>query len=237
MIVRAPRISKRKQNQLLHYFAQDKVASIAADDAKVSIECASRWYRHFREAIYRSLAKAPRFFGEVEMDTAFFGGRGRKRMHSLLARYKKIMPYSEYQAKAKIIRAEHKQEVFGILQRGGPVYVHLIKKADARTLTPIVRLIVERGSVVYTDKWRGFTELQLDGYEHRSVNHSEEYVTKEGVHINGIESFWSSASRRLAKFNGIPRHTLPLHLKECEWRYNNRDRDLEKVLKLLLTKN
>jgi len=30
--------------------------------------------------------------------------------------------------------------------------------------------------------------------------------------INGIESFWSYAKRRLAKFNGVLRKTFHLHL-------------------------
>ena len=38
------------------------------------------------------------------------------------------------------------------------------------------------------------------------------------VHINGIESFWSFAKRRLAKFNGVSRN-FELPLKECEWRW------------------
>ena len=42
-------------------------------------------------------------------------------------------------------------------------------------------------------------------------------------HINGIESFWSYAKRRLAKFNGFSRQTFLLHLKECEFRFNHRE--------------
>ena len=44
-------------------------------------------------------------------------------------------------------------------------------------------------------------------------------------HVNGIESFWSFAKRRLIKFNGIPRHTFYLHLNETEFRFNHRQRD------------
>ena len=53
-------------------------------------------------------------------------------------------------------------------------------------------------------------------------------------HINGIESFWSFAKRRLAKFNGVPEHTFCLHLKETEFRFNHRRDNLyHKILKLL----
>ena len=39
-------------------------------------------------------------------------------------------------------------------------------------------------------------------------------------HINGIENFWSQAKRVLRKYNGIPKTTFPLFLKECEFRFN-----------------
>jgi transposase len=223
MITRAPRIPALKRNKLIKCFAMDIDATAAGELAKVSRPCANRWYRHFRELIYESSRQAPRFFGEVEMDQSEFGGMGSKRLKTLLARYKKVLTYDEYQKKAKAARSEHKVLVFGIIQRGGRVYTQIIKRADARTLTPIVRLVVEQGSTVYTDQWRGFTELKVDGYTHHSINHSEEYVNQKGQHSNTIESFWSFAKRRMRKFNGIARTTLPLHLKESEFRYNEKD--------------
>ena len=39
--------------------------------------------------------------------------------------------------------------------------------------------------------------------------------------INGIENFWGYAKHRLAKFKGIKKENFLLHLKECEFRYNN----------------
>ena len=39
--------------------------------------------------------------------------------------------------------------------------------------------------------------------------------------INGIENFWEYAKHRLSKFKGIKKENFLLHLKECEFRYNN----------------
>jgi transposase-like protein len=53
-------------------------------------------------------------------------------------------------------------------------------------------------------------------------------------HINGIESFWGYAKRRLAKFNGVSGNTFYLHLKETEYRFNHRRGNLyAAMLKLL----
>ncbi|HEX3033903.1 MAG TPA: IS1595 family transposase, partial [Thermodesulfobacteriota bacterium] len=56
-------------------------------------------------------------------------------------------------------------------------------------------------------------------------------------HINGIESFWSFAKRRLQKFNGVSKKNFNLHLKECEFRFNNREKDIYKILLNILRKN
>ena len=54
--------------------------------------------------------------------------------------------------------------------------------------------------------------------------------SENGVHINGIESFWSYAKRRHAKFNGLRKASFPTFLKETEFRFNNRENDLYKIL-------
>ncbi|MCH4249229.1 MAG: IS1595 family transposase, partial [Acinetobacter populi] len=39
-------------------------------------------------------------------------------------------------------------------------------------------------------------------------------------HINGIENFWNQAKRTLRKYNGIPKDSFYLFIKECEFRFN-----------------
>ena len=68
-----------------------------------------------------------------------------------------------------------------------------------------------------SDGWRGYDGLVDVGYaKHFRVNHSENEFVQGTHHVNGIESFWSYAKRRLQKFNGVPTRTFYLHLKECE---------------------
>ncbi|NBC02104.1 MAG: IS1595 family transposase [Bacteroidetes bacterium] len=52
--------------------------------------------------------------------------------------------------------------------------------------------------------------------------------------INRIESFWGNAKSRLAKFKGMHSSTLKYHVKECEFRYNNRNKDLYQLLLKIL---
>jgi transposase len=54
------------------------------------------------------------------------------------------------------------------------------------------------------------------------------------VHINGIESFWGYAKIRLVKFKGMNKNMFELHLKECEFRFNNRKQNQNLYKKVLL---
>ena len=93
---------------------------------------------------------------------------------------------------------------------------------------------VLEGSTIYSDGWKAYYGLILNGYEHYRVYHSHNEFARGKSHINGIESFWSFAKRRLAKFNGLSDETFPIHLKECEFRWNNKDSNLYKILLKLL---
>jgi len=57
------------------------------------------------------------------------------------------------------------------------------------------------GSIIHSDGWRGYNGLVDMGYKkHFRVHHGEHEFARGNCHINGIESFWSYAKRRLAKF-------------------------------------
>ena len=60
--------------------------------------------------------------------------------------------------------------------------------------------------------------------------HSDNIFAQGTNHINGIESFWSYAKKRFEKFHGLKNKTFNLHLKECEFRFNNRDEHLYLLL-------
>ena len=204
---------------ILNSFINDLTATQAASMAKVNRHTANLYYNSWRVDIMDASIHPPRLSGEVEMDQAFFGARKRRR----------------YNDAGKLIRKskENKVMVFGIIKRNGPVYTHIIKRADRRVLVPIIHMVVANRSKIYTDSWRSFDRLIDSGYKHYVVNHSKGFTAGKGIHINTIENFWSFAKRRLSQFNGISRQVFPLHLKECEFRYNHR-KNLEKALKKII---
>jgi transposase len=217
MPVKFRRISEKKRRQILRCFAEDVNATQAAHITGLNRNTVNDWYGTFRQAILACQeSNMPNFKGEIELDESYFGGPRRK-IHA-----------RERRKRGR--GAENKVPVFGVLKRGGKVYTQIIKNASKQELLPIIRQIIKKKSAVYTDRWKSYDGLVFDGYKHQRINHSKRYSNRKGTHINGIENFWSFAKRRLAKFNGVSRKTFLLHLKECEFRYNNKG-DILRVLK------
>ena len=83
---------------------------------------------------------------------------------------------------------------------------------------------------------RGYNGLVDAGHDrHYRVNRDKNEFSKgNGVHINGIESFWSFTKRRLRKFNGLSKHTFDLHLKERERRRKKDEKELREELPRIL---
>jgi transposase-like protein len=70
-----------------------------------------------------------------------------------------------------------------------------------------------------------FSEVEIDdsyfGYKkHFRVYRKNEFARGHS-YINGIESFWGYARTRLVKFKGMDKKMFNLHLKKCEFRFNN----------------
>lgn len=221
MLVSTAKISDYRIKKIIRQFCLDITADKTAPLAGLNRNTVNRWYGTFRLAVFAwQHAEFERVVGEAELDESYFGAR-RKR---------------GFRGKLKRGRGTLKQPVFGILKRGGRVYTEIVPNCRKATLQAIIRGRVAPGTAACSDGWRAYDGLVDVGYDrHFRVNHGEsEFSRGNGVHINGIENFWSFAKRRLAKFNGVKRN-FDLHLKDCEWRYArppaNLEKDLWRILK------
>ncbi len=195
-----------------------------------------RHYRHYRDVIVaHQLAQYPKLGGEIEINLTYFGGRRAKKederaIKKLLGiKVGRPVAYRKQRTKKPFERP-----VLGILQRGGTLVLLPVESRARAFLELMIRQIVEKGSIIYTDKEKGLAELKMLGYIHRSVNHSKQYVSNKGWHINGIESAFHKAKEGMHKNSrGIPKSTMDLHLKEREFRYNHK-KDVESALRALL---
>ena len=204
-------ISERKFREIIKYFAYDLNATQIANLTGISRPTINKYLKAIRIRIVELCKENSPFAGEIEVDESYFGAKRVKGKRGRGARGKTI--------------------VFGLLKRDGKVYTEIVPDTQKATLQAIIRGKVSIESVIYSDGWRGYNGLVDVGYDkHFRVNHGENEFANGRNHINGIESFWSYAKIRLVKFRGINKNSFNLHLKECEFRFNNRGEDLYKLL-------
>ena len=126
--------------------------------------------------------------------------------------------------------AAGKTPVIGLLKRGGKVFTQIVPNCSKQALMPIIKGQVVSEATVYTDGWKSYDGLVLDGYKHHRIHHHQNQFARGKNHVNGIESFWSFTKLRLAKLRGIRPAFFLIHLKESEWRFNHRRDNLYSIL-------
>ena len=193
------KLPKQMQLRLLEDFVLQVTARSAADVHGIQANTVALFYRKIRLVIAERLEhEAVPFTGEIEVDESYFGGvrKGRRGRG-----------------------AAGKVPVFGLLKRGGKVYALPTTDTAEKTLLPIIRQKIRPDSVVYSDGHPSYNVLDVSEFHHVRINHSEHFANGKN-HINGIENFWNQAKRWLSRYNGIPRRSFPLFLKEVQFRFN-----------------
>ena len=209
--VKRSKITEAKFRQLIKLFAYDIDAQTIASLTRLNRNTVNRYLAMIRSRIAELCETQSPFKGEIEVDESYFGA---KRIKGKRGR-----------------GAFKKTPVFGIFKRGGKVYTEVVPDCAKATLQGIIRGRVDPDSVIHSDGWRGYDGLVDLGYKkHYRVNHGQDQFARGRSHINGIESFWSYAKRRLMKFHGIAESTFYLHLKECEFRFNYRSENIYPLL-------
>jgi len=210
---RVAHISERKFREIVKCFALDITASRTAEIAGISRRTVNKYFMKFRLRIFSlqvSEQEGEKFSGEIELDESYFGAR---RVRGKRGR-----------------GAAGKTPVFGVLKRGGKVYVEIVRNCSKEQLMPIIEGKILEGATVHTDGWKAYDGLIINGYDHHRIYHSHNEFARGKCHVNGIESFWSFCKRRLAKFNGLFDEIFYLHLVECQWRFNNKHDSIYLIL-------
>ena len=196
----------------------DLTAAATSELLKLNRKTVNNYFTKFRELILEdSIQKHQKELGIFELDESYFGA---KRVRGKRGR-----------------GAAGKTPVFGVLKRKGKVFVSIVPRCSREELLPIIQGKILEGSTIHTDGWKAYDGLILNGYTHYRVFHHENEFVRGKSHVNGIESFWSFAKSRLAKFNGLTDEKFILHLKECECRFNLKNENFAVFMEQLYFKN
>ena len=97
-------------------------------------------------------------------------------------------------------------------------------------MIPIIQENIEIGTTIYSDKWAPYFNLSELGYKHGMVNHSEEFVSEDGVCTNSIESLWSEIKVFLKVRRGYTKGQVEGFLDEFMYRREYRGQDIFEIM-------
>jgi len=159
--------------------------------------------------------------GVVEIDETFVGGKNKNR------HWDKKVPKCQGRS------YKDKTPVFGILQRNGKVIAKVVPNTQVKTLRPLIKKYIEKGSVINTDDWY-YGNLHEE-YIHRQVNHKAKVYAVGYVYTNTLEGFWSIFKRGMTGiYNHVSRKHMQLYVDEFAFRYNTRKCSQSERFNLLL---
>ena len=169
-----------------------------------SYETAWTWLHKLRRAMVRP--GRDRLSGRVEVDETYLGGleegtRGRGT------------------TKKALIAVAAQEDGKGV----GRIRMRRVKNASAKQLHPFVEESVERGSVVHTDGWEGYTGLRGKGYKHEVtvLSQREESASDLLPRVHRVASLlkrWLMGTHQGA----VSHEHLDYYLDEFTFRFNRR---------------
>lgn len=210
-------LSERKFKEILRLFAEDLTATQIASISGVSRVTVNSYLKKIRQQIARHC--------ESLLPADY---RSRSQVSD---------PSTQHSNATAAVKAEVNQHikpvVFGIYRSSDRLHTEILPDVSRSMIHSAVRSsrsILETQNV--SEKIRRFSNV-ADLGQYRLYN-----LENEGTiaRADDIDAFWGLTKHRLAKFKGLNRSTVYLHLKECEFRYNNRNGDMyETLLELLQT--
>ena len=163
--------------------------------------------------------------GIIEADETFVGGKNKNRHKD-----KKV-------AQSQGRSFKDKTPVLGLLERNGRVRAFVIGNTQAKTIQPIIKKHVAKYSILISDEWHGYKNLDRI-YDHHVVDHGKkQYVDFDNpeIHSNSIEGFWGILKRG---YNGIYNWWSKKHMQkyvdEFVFRFNVRKETAFKKFNFLL---
>jgi len=215
-------LSERKFKEILRLFAEDLTATQIANISGVSRVTVNSYLKKIRQQIARhceSLLPAESHYRPAAPVRTV-------QHHASSAEDGDVSVKTEVGRNVKPV-------VFGIYRCSDRLHTEILPDVSRSMIHSVVRSsrsILEMQSAA--EKIRRFSNV-VDLGQYRLYNLENEGAVSIA---DDVDAFWGLTKHRLAKFKGLNRSTVYLHLKECEFRYNNRNEDIyETLLELLKT--
>ena len=195
------KLSKKEQQKMIAFFVQGVTARSAADLMKMQPNTAALFYRKIREVIAYYLAQdaSQTLSGDFVLDESY------------LNEHKSAKTNDHTSANSDA----DKHAVFGMLARQGKIFTKMAGQHSTELLTAASPNLLVPDSVVYINGDHQDQSLDVNDCYQEPVR---QVVSPEQA--AETENFWKQTKYMLRKYNGIPKSTFALFLKECEFRFN-----------------
>lgn len=216
--------------------SQGKAANDISSDYGYTLRTVFRTFHKIREALFETRDLTP-LTGQVQADGGYFCGkprRPRKRVqvtsaivnNKLRNRKASIIPGGQTPniepwnlKKLKNRRIALVMRQIGENGTGATrTIVEVVKGENANSVIPLFKKYVDRSAEIWTDNGQGYSTLNAIN-AHRTVTHSVEYCTDDGVNNNQAESFFSRMRRaEYGVYNGMRHQYFEYYANEFAWR-------------------
>ena len=119
--------------------------------------------------------------------------------------------------------------------KAGRFFATVVRQRSESVLGAIIKDNIAAGSIIYSDCWKAYDNIaqwrdvcvrdyegqDLDALlyqDHKTVNHSREFKTEDGVHTNAIEGYWRVSKDMIPRRHYMDAETLQEHLFVHMWR-------------------
>jgi transposase-like protein len=168
-----------------------------------STKTITSYINYFRQLVSESLANDDAIIGGdnvvVEIDESKFGKRKHNRGHYVEGVW----------VIGGVERSEERK-----------IFAEVVQERSASTLLDVIVRHVKPGTIIHTDMWKAYSDLEAFGFVHHQVNHSINFVGDDGTHTNTIEGTWNGIKLRIAVRNRNKKDIGPC-LLEFIWRRRN----------------
>ena len=193
-------------------------SGISAKELERQLEVTYKTAWRILHRIRKALEQDGKLSGDVEMDTAYFGGR------------KNAGKNNENLSDAM----KAKSVVMGAVQRGGNARLLIVPDAKAKTHGDFLNEMIDpQGTRFMTDKTNRLNKVAV-GFNRHAVDHGRGEYVRGDVHANSIEGFWSHIKRSITGTHKVvSRKYLQEYLDGFVFLRDNRYSDKERFWKLL----
>jgi hypothetical protein len=251
------RLSFPKLIELIYAYAHaPKGLSANEICGKVGVTHRTAWQNlhKVREAIFHAQDRI-KLTSYVQIDGCHVCGnprRGRKRVkmsseiinNHLKNRKANIVPNRPPTERWNIEKLQNRRIVLALRQIGekpgeGAVrtITCILKAESPAEVVQAVKRYVALGTIIHTDDGKAFSSLNSLGYRHKTVRHSVEYSTVDGVNNNQAEAFFSRLRRaEYGTYHGMRPQYLAFYAAEFGWRDDSRKKTMKTKFESMLSR-